>query len=91
VETRSPALIVLLSPPSLSLFCHYFFFCRVILIYFARHLQNYNYLVKIKGHLISKEYLSIVMEFMDGGSLFDVIHKKGNAQWSMLQKVFPRA
>lgn len=41
-----------------------------------RHLQNYNYLVKIKGYLISKDHLSIVMEFMDGGSLFDVLHKK---------------
>ncbi len=26
------------------------------------------------------------MEFMDGGSLFDIIHKTGNVKWSMLQK-----
>eukprot|EP01128_Nolandella_sp_AFSM9_P003945 TRINITY_DN1736_c0_g1_i1.p1 TRINITY_DN1736_c0_g1~~TRINITY_DN1736_c0_g1_i1.p1 ORF type:complete len:774 (+),score=114.21 TRINITY_DN1736_c0_g1_i1:77-2398(+) len=51
------------------------------------HLQHYNYLVKIKGYAVSTEHLTIVMELMEGGSLYDVIHNATTpVTWSMLQK-----
>uniref|UniRef100_A0A6B2KYU1 Protein kinase domain-containing protein n=1 Tax=Arcella intermedia TaxID=1963864 RepID=A0A6B2KYU1_9EUKA len=51
-------------------------------------LQHANYLVKIKGYCVSTNYLTIVMEFMDGGSLFDIIHSKTKkVTWNMLHKV----
>lgn len=62
------------------------YWLEVAFVYPLRHLQHYNYLVKIRGYLISKEHLSIVMDFMEGGSLYDIVHKKGNVPWSMLQK-----
>jgi len=51
------------------------------------YLQNANYLVRIKGYGVTPRLLTIVMEFMDGGSLYDVIHKGEKVIWSMLQKV----
>jgi len=51
------------------------------------YLQNANYLVKIRGYAVTPDHLTIVMEFMDGGSLYDLIHKQHKVVWSMLQKV----
>jgi len=51
------------------------------------YLQNANYLVRIRGYGVTPRLLTIVMEFMDGGSLYDVIHKGEKVIWSMLQKV----
>lgn len=51
-------------------------------------LVNDNYLVKLKGYCITQKHLTIIMEFMDGGSLYEVIHGKNNpVPWSMLRKV----
>jgi len=51
------------------------------------YLQNANYLVRIKGYSVTPRYLTIIMEFMDGGSLYDIVHKDQKVNWSMLQKV----
>lgn len=50
-------------------------------------LPGSDFLVSIKGYCVTTEHLTIVMEYMEQGSLFDLIHKKRNVEWSMLQKV----
>lgn len=50
-------------------------------------LQDEQYLVTIKAFCISDTYLTIVMELMQGGSVYDIIHVSRNVKWSMLQKV----
>lgn len=52
-------------------------------------LQNDDFLVQIKGYCISDKLLTIVMELMECGSIYEIIHEKRNGPviWSMLQKV----
>eukprot|EP01130_Rhizamoeba_saxonica_P003210 TRINITY_DN1371_c0_g2_i2.p1 TRINITY_DN1371_c0_g2~~TRINITY_DN1371_c0_g2_i2.p1 ORF type:complete len:404 (+),score=78.63 TRINITY_DN1371_c0_g2_i2:73-1284(+) len=46
-----------------------------------------THLVNIFGFSVSRGCLTIVMEYMDLGSLYDLIHKDNEMQWSMLHKV----
>eukprot|EP01130_Rhizamoeba_saxonica_P011698 TRINITY_DN486_c1_g2_i1.p1 TRINITY_DN486_c1_g2~~TRINITY_DN486_c1_g2_i1.p1 ORF type:complete len:697 (-),score=121.04 TRINITY_DN486_c1_g2_i1:40-2130(-) len=50
------------------------------------YLKDEHYLVAIIGFCMSSECLTIVMEFMDRGSLYDIIHKDKVCNWSMLHK-----
>jgi hypothetical protein len=52
-----------------------------------RKLQDAEYLVNIKAYSVSEHFLTIVMQIMEGGSLYDIIHEGKNVPWSMLQKV----
>src|SRR4051812_15953461 len=61
-----------------------FFFLALIL---SRKLQSEDFLVQIKGYCISDQYLTIIMEIMDGGSLYEILHERKPVPWSMLQKV----
>lgn len=51
-------------------------------------MQGTSFLVNIEGYCVTSEHMTIVMEYMHKGSLFDCIHKVANVPWSMLQKVF---
>jgi len=50
-------------------------------------LQHDDFLVQIKGYCISEQYLTIIMEIMEGGSLYEILHERKPVPWSMLQKV----
>jgi len=49
-------------------------------------LKDLQYLVNIKGYSYDQNVFTIVMEFMDQGSLYHLMHHK-KVQWSMLKKV----
>jgi len=52
-------------------------------------LQYDNFLVRIKGYCITDRCLTIIMEMMEGGSVYEILHEKKNGPvtWSMLHKV----
>jgi len=50
------------------------------------YLKSQQFLVQFVGYSYDDEKFTIVMEYMDQGSLYDIIHNK-KVKWSMLKKV----
>jgi len=55
-------------------------------LYLMAYLHSHDYVVKLKAYCITQNKLTIVMEFMEQGSIYDLIHNK-KIKWSKLQKV----